>query len=185
MKLTVMNRTRTKKSDTKQIRREGDIPAILYSSQHSGEMIVIKGVEFATVLRGMKMGRLSTTIFTLMFGNKERRAVIKDIQYHPTTYVVSHIDFEELVDGQHINLKVPVACTGVADCPGIKLGGMLRLIARTIKVECLPKDIPAEFEVHVGDLSIAQSKRLSDITLPKGVRALVPADEVVVVIARK
>ncbi len=185
MKLTVKSREGDKKGDIKQIRREGNVPAIIYSSSSKPEKLIVEGVEFAAILRGVLPGQLPTTIFTLTNGKKERKAIIKDIQYHLTTYKVSHIDFEELLEDVSVSVKVPVNCTGIADCVGIKLGGFLRQVTRHVKVECLPKHIPAEFIIDVRDLGIRQSRRLKDIAMPKGVRPLAGADEVMVVIAKR
>ncbi len=185
MKLTVKSREGDKKGDIKQIRREGNIPAIIYSSSSKPEKLIVEGVGFAAILRGVLPGQLPTTIFTLNNGKKERRAIIKDIQYHLTTYKVSHIDFEELSEDIPVSVKVPVNCTSIADCVGIKLGGFLRQVTRHVKVECLPKHIPAEFIVDIRDLGIRQSKRLRDITMPQGVRPLAGTDEVIVVIAKR
>ncbi len=185
MKLTAHVRSSTKKGDTKQIRREGKIPAILYSAGKPNQSVTLDGAEFGAVLREMKPGHLGTTIFQLHIDGKERKAIIKDIQYKLTTYQVSHIDFEELFDDVPVNVKVPIQCTGVADCTGIKLGGFLRQIIRHLKVECLPKVIPAEFLVDVRDLGIKQAKKLSDITMPKGVKPLAKMDEVVVVVSKR
>jgi large subunit ribosomal protein L25 len=185
MKLAVKERVGEKKKDLKQMRRDGFIPAIIYSSKNQPEKLVIDAAEFSTILRGMKPGQLPTTVFTLTGGKKERRAIIKDIQYHLTTYRVSHIDFEELIENVPVSVKVPVNCTGIVDCIGIKLGGFLRQVARHVKVECLPNQIPSEFLVDVKDLGIRQSRRLKDITMPKGVRPLTSPEEVVVVIAKR
>ncbi len=185
MKLAVKNRVGEKKKDIKEIRREGNIPAIIYSSKSQPEKLIVTGAEFNAILRQMKPGQLPTTIFVLSDGKKERSAIIKDIQYHLTTYIVSHIDFEELVDNVPVSVKVPVNCTGIADCVGIKLGGFLRQVVRHVKVECLPKNIPAEFLVDVKDLGIRQSKRLKDLVMPTGVRPLAKPEEVVVVIAKR
>lgn len=185
MKLAVKTRLSEKKKDVKDIRREGNIPAIIYFSKGQPEKLTVDGLEFKAVLRGMKPGQLPTTIFTLSDGKKERRAIIKDIQYHLTSYVVSHIDFEELVDDVPVNIKVPVNCIGVIDCVGIKLGGFLRQVVRHVKVQCLPKHIPAEFSVDVRDLGIRQSKRMKDVELPVGVKPLASLEEVLVVIAKR
>lgn len=185
MKLTVKSREGDKKGNIKQVRREGNIPAIIYSSSCKPEKLIVEGVEFAAILRGVLPGQLPTTIFTLNNGQKARRAIIKDIQYHLTTYKVSHIDFEELVEDIPVSVKVPVNCTGIADCVGIKLGGFPRQVTRHIKVECLPKHIPAEFIVDIRDLGIRQSRRLKDIAMPQGVRPLASTDEVIVVIAKR
>ncbi len=185
MKLAVKPRVGEKKKDIKEIRREGNIPAIIYSSKGQPEKLIVTGAEFNAVLRKMKPGELPTTVFTLADGKKERRAIIKDIQYHLTTYNVSHIDFEELIDDVPVSVKVPVNCIGVVDCIGIKLGGFLRQVVRHVEVECLPKNIPSEFLVDIKDLGIRQSKRLKDLAMPKGVRPLAKPEEVIVVIAKR
>jgi len=183
--LTALSRASTKKSDTKQIRREGKIPAILYSTGKPNIQLTVSGEEMGAILRQMKPGHLGTTVFHLKLDGKERRAIIKDIQYQLTTYQVSHIDFEELFEDVPVSVKVPIQCTGVADCVGVKLGGFLRQIIRHVRVECLPKHIPAHFFVDVQDLGIKQSKKLSDITIPQGVKPLAKMDEVVVVVSKR
>jgi large subunit ribosomal protein L25 len=185
MKLIVKPREGDKKSDIKQIRREGNIPAIIYSSKSQPKKVVLEGEEFKAALRKLKPGHLPTQVFTLVEGKAERRVVVKDIQYHLTTYNVAHIDFSELFEDALVSVKVPVTCVGVADCVGIKLGGFLRQVMRHVKVECLPKEIPSEFSVDVKDLGIRQSRRLKDIQIPKGVRPLVNMEEVIVVIAKR
>ncbi len=85
---------------------------------------------------------MPTTVFTLSDGKKERRAIIKDIQYHLTTYHVSHIDFEELVDNVPVSVKVPVNCIGVADCMGIKFGGFLRQVDPPCESEVFAEEHP-------------------------------------------
>lgn len=185
MKLAVKQRVSEKKKDIKEIRREGNIPAIIYSSKSQPEKLIINGAEFNTILREMKPGQLPTTVFALSGGKKEYRAIIKDIQYHLTTYHVAHIDFEELIENIPVCVKVPVNCTGIVDCMGIKLGGFLRQVIRHVKVECLPKNIPSEFIIDVKDLGIRQSKRLKDLAMPSGVKPLASPEEVIVVIAKR
>lgn len=185
IKLAVAKRDSKTKKDVKAIRRAGEIPAVLYSPQMSPEKLTVEGEGFSTILREMPSGRLPTTVFVLSDGKTERRAIVKDIQYHLTTYAVSHIDFEELVENVPVRVKVPVSCVGVVDCTGIKLGGFLRQVVRHVKVECLPKDIPSEFVVDVRDLGIRQSRRLKDIKVPSHVRPLTNLEEVLVVIAKR
>jgi large subunit ribosomal protein L25 len=185
MKLTVKPRVGEKKSAIKQVRREGDIPAIVYSSKSQPKKMIVNGEEFSAVLREMKPGHLPTTVFTLVDGKTEQRVLIKDIQYHLTTYNVSHIDFGELIDDVPVSVSVPITCTGVADCIGVKLGGFLRQIVRHVKVECMPKLIPSEFLVDVKDMGIRQVRRLKDLKIPQGIRPLASSEEVIVVIAKR
>src|SRR6185437_9773782 len=173
MKLTAKERAHEKKSEIKRIRREGDIPANLYSKGHPNRPIFIDGTDFSTVMREMELGHLPTTVFTLNLGGKEVQAIVKDIQYHPTTYVVTHLDFVELLKDQPVTVKVPVKCVGVTECSGIKLGGFLRQVMRHVTVECLPKDLPKAFVVDVAPLGISQSRKLKDLDVPSGVKLVV------------
>lgn len=186
MKLKVMPRAANKKSEVNKLRREGYIPAVLYIRGGAGETIALKSSEFNSYLRNIKSGHLPTTIFTLVDENgKERRVVIKDIQYEVTTYNVMHLDFEELLDDVKLNAKVPIECTGLADCVGIKLGGVLRQVIRHVRVRCLPKDLPSFFELNIKELGLRQSKRLSDLEIPETIRPLMNMNEVVAVIVKR
>ncbi|MDN3506895.1 MAG: 50S ribosomal protein L25 [Simkaniaceae bacterium] len=185
MNLTAKKRAGETKGANNQIRRDGNIPAVIYAAGEPGASIEINGPEFHAALRSIKKGHLSTTIFTLDVAGKKTKAIVKGIQYHRTSYDIIHLDFEELKDGVPVTLKVPIECEGAADCVGIKLGGSMRQIIRSVKVECLPKDIPSQFSLGIHELKIKQSKRLSDIALPKGIKPVATTDEVVVVIAKR
>lgn len=185
MKLAVKVRVSEKKSHLKQIRRDGYVPAVIYSSKSAPEKLMINSAEFSAIFRQMKPGQLPTIVFTLVDGDRERRAIIKDLQYHLTTYQVSHADFEELQEDVPVSVNVPVNCVGVVDCIGVKLGGFLRQVSRHVRVTCLPKHIPQEFQVDVRDLGIRQSKRLKDVKVPDGVKLLASLEKVLVVVAKR
>ena len=185
MKLNAQKRTNERKGEIDALRRAKKIPAVLYTQGKENILFTIDNDEFQAALRGIKQGRLATTVFTIIIDGKEKKAIVKDIQYHPTNYNVIHLDFQELGKGSKVRVNVPVSCTGVADCIGIKGGGFLRQVIRTIKVECPGDSIPEEFIVDVKDLDIRKTKRLSDLNMPKGVKPLAAMNEVVVVIARR
>ncbi len=185
MKLTLSKRAVGKKGETKRIRREGHIPGVLYGAGVAVQPVYVNGDEIRTILRNMKSGLLSTTIFELSHENKKHKAILKDIQYHVTSYEVQHVDFVLLSDDVPVSVNVPIQILGLAECAGIKLGGFLRQVIRTMKVSCLPKHIPQEFTIDIRDLNIAQSKRLADIVLPEHVKPLAKMNEVAVVIAKK
>ncbi len=111
--------------------------------------------------------------------------ILKDIQYDPTNYSIIHLDFEELLDDVPVNVKVPIECTGVVDCTGVKLGGILRQVIRHLRVRCLPKDMPSFFQVDVKAMGIMDVKRLADLNIPQTVRPLADMNEVAVVIAKR
>lgn len=186
MKLKVFKRELLKKSETKRIRREGNIPCALYVRGKATDNMSVEGSEFGAIMRGLQPGRLSTTIFTLVDEHgKTRKAILKEIQYEPTTYDVLHLDFEELFDDVKVKLKIPVDCVGVVDCVGIKLGGVLRQVIRSVLVSCFPKDIPVSFPLDIRNLALFESMRLSEIEIPQTIRPLANLNEVVVVIAKR
>lgn len=186
MKLKTTPRAANKKSEINKLRREGFIPAILYVRGKDGEPITVPSDEFKTYLRKVKSGHLPTTIFTLTDSKgHERKAIIKDIQYEITTYDVTHLDFEELINDQKVNVKVPIECIGGNESSGVKLGGVLRQVIRHVRVRCTPKHLPQFFELDVRDLGLRQTKRLKDLSIPKDVRPLADLNEVVAVIVKR
>jgi large subunit ribosomal protein L25 len=186
MKLQVKKRAAEKKSEAKKLRREGFIPAVLYVKEKAGETFSVKTAEFDSFLRHVRPGHLPTSIFTLVDEEgRERRVLVKDIQYNVVNYQVTHLDFEELLEQHKINVKIPIECTGQIECVGIKLGGVLRQVIRHVRIRCLPKDIPSFFELDVRELGLRQSKRLSDILFPETVRPLMNMNEVVAVIVKR
>ncbi len=185
MNLKMVKLLSSKRSENNRVRREGNIPAVLYSSDTTNENISVDGVEFAEAMRKMIPGRLSTTKFMLVENGKEVPAIVKEIQYHPTTYQIMHMDFERLLPGVPVTLNIPVEFSGAAECNGIKLGGFLRTVVRQVKVSCAPDKIPDVFTIDVRNLSIGQSERLSNIQMPEGVKPLTSLNEVAVVIAKR
>ena len=159
---------------------------ILYVRGKLTDAIVIDGSEFSSLLRNVQSGRLSTTVFSLKDEHgKERRAILKEIQYRPTTYQVQHLDFEELFDDFKVTLNVPIECTGVVDCVGVKLGGVLRQVIRKLRVRCLPKDIPTVFTVDVRNMGQNDKIRLAELKIPQTVRPVANLDEVAIIIAKR
>ena len=186
MKLSVKSRGAERKSESRTIRREGDIPAVIYGKGMENRSVAVNGADFGAALRHITKGHLPTTVFTLVGEDgKEMRAVVKDVQYHPTSYKILHVDLEALQDDVAISVNVPIECTGVAECSGIKLGGVLRTVIRRLRVKCLPKDMPAFFELDVRKLAMKGTKRLRDIALPANVQPLQDLNEVAVVIAKR
>lgn len=186
MKLNITKRLSHKKSDSKKIREEGNIPAIVYVRGKESESIIVNGAEFSAHLRKVESGHLSTTVFELsQEGNKSRKTILKDIHYDPVSYNVIHLDFEELLDNVQVNIKVPIECVGAADCTGVKLGGIIRQVIRHLRVRCFPKDMPTAFRLDIRSLGLWEAKRLSDIELPPTVRPLADLNEVAVTIAKR
>jgi len=186
MKLDAIPRKAAKKSESNKLRREGFIPAVIYTKGESAEPIAINAKEYSNLLRTVRPGHLATTVFELVGSDgKSQRAIVKDIQYNPINYDVIHLDFEMLDDKVQINVNIPIEFTGAADCVGVKLGGVIRQTIRGLRVRCYPKDMPSSFELDVQSMGIKESKRLKDLEIPNTVRPLMDLNEVVVVIAKR
>lgn len=185
MELKVSKREVGKKGETNQLRREGKIPAVVYGPKRQPEGLALSRIEWEVALRQIPKGSLSTVIFTLQGEKGSQQALVKEVQYHPTTYAVLHLDFIEVRKDVTVNVKVPLRFTGVEECEGIKQGGALRPIIRALRVNCLPDRIPKELLLDVTDLGIKQSRRLKAIQMPEGVRPLAKLHEVAVVVAKR
>lgn len=186
MKLQINKRSSEQKVKGRSLRRQSLIPAVIYSRGASSEMISIDAAEFNARMRNIVPGRLATTKFFLIDEEgKERRVIIKEIQYHPTTYNVLHVDFEELIEGVAITVKIPIEFVGSSECLGVKQGGFLRQVIRGLRVRCTPDKMPEVLRLNVQPMTMKETRRLSDLDVPEGVRPLVDMHEVLVVVAKK
>lgn len=186
MQLSTYPRTSTKKSVTKQGRREGKIPAILYAAGKPNLLLGIAREEMEAVLRKIPQGRLGTTLFDLTVEGKSLRAIIKDVQYEPTTYRMSHIDFSEILPHVLMRVNVPIQCTGVDMCVGVRSeGGSFRQVRHSLYIECLPEHLPSHFSMDVTDLKLQQSKRVSDITIAPNLTLLTASRDVVANVSKR
>lgn len=186
MKLTTHKRPAEKKREVNRLRREGLIPAVIYRRGQPAENIAVNAAEYNALLRNVQPGRLSTKVFEL--ANQDgtiRKAIIKEVQYNIINYSVIHLDFEELHDETPLNVKVPIECVGAIDCVGIKLGGALRQPIRTIRVNCLPRDIPEAFYLDIKSMALYDTKRLSDLNIPETIKPIGNLNEVAVVIVKR
>jgi large subunit ribosomal protein L25 len=182
--IDVVPREKGTKGKVKNLRRLGDIPAVLYVPSKESENIAVNGEQFRAILRNMKNGHLATTVFLVKYKNESFKAIVKDINYETVSYDVIHLDLQRLDDKAEVTITVPIQYVGEDECAGIKLGGFLRKIVRGVKVKCLPKDIPAEFLIDVKNLGISDAKKISDIVMPTGVKAVSSLDKVAAVIAK-
>ena len=185
MKLTVYPRSKDGKGHVRRLRYANEIPGVVYGSKKKSEAIFMKGADFHAILRAVPPNQLSTTMIDLQLHSETYKVIVKDVQYHRTTYDIQHIDFAIVVKDTPVVVLVPIRCDGAAECAGVKLGGMLRQVIRSIKVECLPKDIPAVFAFDVKNMGIADSKRLSELSIPAGVKPIAKMDEVFVTVAKR
>ena len=131
---------------TKAIRNAGAVPCVLYGGDQP--------VHFSADERAFKSLVYTPNAHTVVIdlGGKKFNAILQDIQVHPVSDKILHIDFFELKDDKEIIMEVPVKITGTS--PGVLLGGVLNLNQRRLKVKALPKNLPDFVEANISELQM-------------------------------
>lgn len=157
-------RTELGKKPTKAVRKEGRIPAILYNKSEN--------IHFSTTHNEVKKMIFTPEfkIAELNIDGKTHRCFIKDIQWHPVTDKIVHIDFLSLIDGHPVVLEVPVRFEGTAE--GVRNGGKLQQNLRRIKIKTTPEKMVAELSLDVSALDLGQAVRVLDIKPVDGVEIM-------------
>ncbi|TMG12888.1 MAG: 50S ribosomal protein L25 [Chloroflexi bacterium] len=162
--------------------REGKLPAIVYGHNTEATPITLDRLEFQKVF--VKSGR-THLVDLVLDGGRTAKVLVREIQTHPRQLGPIHVDFYQVNLQEKIEVEVPVRLTG--ESAPVKRGDAdILQPLHAIRVECLPSDIPASFEVDITPLEeIEMELRVADLTVPKGVSLLVDAEELVVKIVHK
>ena len=185
MDLKLGKRQEGKKSELGSIRREGNIPSVLYLREGKGSKpIIVNGVEFATILRHLKKGCLATKILNVEYEGKQIKALVKDISYHRVTYAIEHVDLMEVASEDQVSVSIPVLCKGEDSCLGITQGGQIKMVKRALKTSVKVSEIPEAFVVDVASLELGNSKRIRDLELTPSMRVAIHRDQVLVVVSK-
>src|SRR5699024_7665800 len=145
------------KRDTKQLRYEGRVPAVLYGKEDQ--------VHFSVSAADLRQVLYTPEVLfiDLDIDGKKTKAIVQDAQFHPLKEQVLHIDFLELSDDKAIKMHIPIKITGTS--PGVRMGGVLVQKLRRLRVQALPTDIPSEIEVAIDKLKIGNSVRVEEIEI--------------------
>ncbi|MFZ5876245.1 MAG: 50S ribosomal protein L25 [Nitrospirota bacterium] len=176
--LTVEQRITAGKGVARSLRRAGRIPAVLYSGGQS-TMLSLNPADLSKLLHSAAR---ENTLIDLKVGgkrDKERLAVLREVQHDPLTGKPLHIDLFEVALDRAIRLKVHVEITGATPL-GVKEGGVLQHGAREIEIECLPSLIPDAVRVDASHLKTGEGIHLRDLQLGEGIRVLGDPDIVMV-----
>lgn len=171
IELTAQQRMGLGKGAAKKLRREGLIPCILYGpASKETTPLVVKTVDLSKALATEAKSNVLVTLKIEGDKKKARTVMFRGFQRDPLKRDIIHIDLYELMMDHKIIVDVPVHFTGKAQ--GVALGGILQHEARTLKVECLPNQIPDKIDVDVTNLLIGQSIHVKDITLAQDLKVL-------------
>jgi large subunit ribosomal protein L25 len=156
-KLEVSERTKLKTKGVKLLRRKGLIPGVLY---YSGEKNVNIEVDKSILFHAMQSGQ---RIFEIEQEGKSQFTMIKQVQYHPVTDEVVHLDLMRVRRSEKMTITVPLVLIG--DAKGVKEGGILSQSINQLEINCFPTDVPEQIELNVEDLELNSSMNISDIKL--------------------
>ncbi len=154
-------RTATGKKATKADRAAGKIPCVAYGRS---------GAEHFTVNPSDVRKLVFTGVFQvvdLTLGGKAQQAILKDVQYHPTTEAIEHIDFVKVDEGHQIKVEIPLRTKGVSE--GVKAGGRLVQSVRKLKVKTDPSKLVDELFVDITKLKLGDAIRVRDVEVPEGI----------------
>ena len=156
------------KGASRRLRRLGDkAPAILYGG---GVDPVPLSIAYRELGRAMQQEAFFSQVLHVQVEDKTQACVLRELQRHPATERVQHVDLLRIREDVAMHLHVPIHFVNEDRCVGVKLGGG-RLTHNLIEVEvrCLPKDLPEAIDVDVETLDVGDSLHLSDLKLPQGV----------------
>jgi len=159
-------RTEVGSKGSRAIRRAGKIPCVLYGGEK---------VEYFTVEPNGVKHLIYTPDFKIAeieVDGVSTRCIVKDLQIHPVTDEIVHIDFLRLIDDVKIKVELPVGFKGVS--PGVKGGGKLIQSMRKVKVKALPKDLKDTLYVSIEGLELGDAVRVRDVEVGEGIEVMNP-----------
>jgi len=170
-------RATTGKKAAKELRKEGLVPCNLYGDKR-GENNLPEAVAFAIPATQLRKVVYSPDVYVvnLTIDGEAHKAVMKELQFHPTTDALLHIDFYEVNETKPITIGIPVKLTGHAQ--GVRDGGRLSQAVRQLNVTAPYKQIPEMLEIDVTNLALGKTIKVADLNF-EGLEIATPAQVVV------
>ena len=154
-KLDISSRNQTGSKESKIARKQGFVPGVLY---YSGEEATSISIEKSILLRAMNSGQ---RIFEINQDGESQYTMLKQVQYHPVTDEVIHIDLMRVRRSEKMTISVPVVLVGEAI--GVKEGGVLSQSLTQVEISCYPTDVPEQIDLKIDDLEINAALNVGDV----------------------
>lgn len=144
------------KKATKAVRVDAKVPCVLYGGKEN--------IHFTVIEKDLSKLLYTPIVYTVKLdvNGKVFNAVLREIQLHPVTDRVLHIDFYQIFDDKEVAIEVPVKLQGFAE--GVQAGGKLALVTRKLKVKALPANLPSELSLDVTTLGLGKSIKVKDLS---------------------
>ena len=156
-KLSIEQRIETKSRGSKLVRKNGFVPGVLYYSGEENENI---SIEKSTLSRAIQSGQ---RIFEITRDGDSQYTMIKEMQYHPVTDEIMHIDLMRVRRSEKMIISVPIHISG--DSIGVREGGILSQALSQVEISCYPTDVPENIAVNIANLQVNQSMSVGEIKL--------------------
>ena len=170
-------RATTGKKATKELRKEGLVPCNLYGEK-KGEKGLPEALSFAIPAAQLRKVVYTPHVYVvnLTIDGEAHKAVIKELQFHPTTDALMHVDFFEVNETKPITIGIPVKLTGHAQ--GVRDGGRLSQAVRQLNVTAPYKQIPEVLDIDVTELKLGKAIKVAELNF-EGLEIATPAQVVV------
>lgn len=169
--LTAFPRSLSRRDGTKKLRSLGRVPAVIYGRQTQPQMLELNAKQLEDLIHHSVSENLLVDLEVKEDARPKRLALLQELQHHPLSGKLVHVDFHEVAENEKVTISVPVESTGEAE--GVKTGGgVLEHVLFKIKARALPKDLPEIITVDVSALKLGESIHLGDIKAPEGVELL-------------
>ena len=177
--LSAMARKGSGKGAARSLRRDGRLPAVIYGHAREPLSLSVPERDFERLLEKFAA---ENTVIELSIDGSMSRTLIREIQRHPVRRNVLHVDFQELVVGERMVVRIPIVLTGTAE--GVRnSGGILSQIMQELECRVDPLNMPGKIEVDVTDVSIGHSIHVSEITVPEGVEVIDEPEATICIVA--
>lgn len=176
-KLIAKKRDLQGSANSRRLRKAGSLPGVIYCEGKEATAIQLDTHAFEQVLHHHSSE--SVLVEISVEGTGDITALVQDVQHHPVSNDLLHVDLFKVDADKPIHVEIPVEVVGEA--AGVKVGGSLDIVMHAIEVECLPGDLVESIEVDVSDLEIGDSLHLSQVKLSAKLKSL--GDEEAIVLS--
>jgi large subunit ribosomal protein L25 len=152
------------KKAAKAVRNAERIPACIYGKENIQFATTLKDVRHLIYTPEFKLARID-------INGQTHDCFVKDVQYHPVSEAIVHIDFQELIPGRALKVDIPVVLRGVS--VGVKAGGKMLQMVRRIRIKTTPESLVDHLEADITHMELGQALRVKEVKLPAGVELLI------------
>ncbi len=168
--LSAETRERGGKGASRELRREGRVPAVVYGGKEEPLMI---HVEEKLLMKQLMTGHFMNSVVMIDVGGKQIRTLPKDVAFHPVKDRPIHADFLRISKDSKVQVAVPVVFINEEASPGLKRGGVLNVVRHELELVCDADKMPDDIQIDVTGYDVGDSIHISNVSLPKGVESAI------------